>query len=141
MQGRRSGAKADKSLGKNQDLSIPWTCRIRPMELKPSKGIKVTVNAHREAVFGDESVSVRKVSIADGARGGAMTGQTLAGFCEVEMPKIDGAKHWYPISDLVGENGEAIVEEEIPIEEDEAEAKGVEVDAMETAAETEAEPD
>ena len=108
------------------------------MELKPTKGIKVTVNARREAVFGDESVSVRKVSIGNDARIGAMTGQTLAGFCEVEMPKLDGGRHWYPISDLVGEHGEAIVEEEIPIEDDEGEAKGEEVDAMETEAETEA---
>jgi len=111
------------------------------MEIKPSKGIKVTVNARREAVFGDESVSVRKVSINDDARIGAMTGQALAGFCEVEMPRLDGGKHWYPIGDLVGEHGEAIVEEEIPIEEDDEEAKGVEADAMEAAAEAEAEPD
>jgi len=86
------------------------------MDLKPSKGLKVKVNAQREAIFGDESVAVQKVKLNDGDRVGTMTGQTLAGYCEVEMQKLDGLKHWYPIDDLAGENGEKIVEEEIPIE-------------------------
>ena len=86
------------------------------MDLKPSKGLKVKVNAQREAIFGDESVAVQKVKLNDGDRMGTMTGQTLAGYCEVEMSKLDGRKHWYPIDDLMGENGEKIVEEEIPIE-------------------------
>jgi hypothetical protein len=86
------------------------------MELKPSKGLKVVVNAQREAIFGDESVNIKKISIEDGNRVGVMTGQVLAGFCEVEMQKLDGKRHWYPIDDLAGENGEKIVEEEIPIE-------------------------
>jgi hypothetical protein len=86
------------------------------MELKPSKGVKVKVNAQREAIFGDESLSVQKVSINNGSREGVLTGTTLAGFCEVEMPKLDGRKHWYPIEDLAGEKGEKIVEEEVPIE-------------------------
>ncbi|HEV2137590.1 MAG TPA: hypothetical protein VGR53_01980 [Nitrososphaerales archaeon] len=86
------------------------------MDLKPSKGLKVRVNAQREAIFGDESVAVQKVKLNDGDRMGTMTGQTLAGYCEVEMLKLDGRKHWYPIDDLAGENGEKIVEEEIPIE-------------------------
>jgi len=86
------------------------------MELKPTKGLKVVVNAHREAIFGDESVSVQKVRINDGAHSGVMTGRTLIGFCEVEMQKLDGHNHWYPIDDLTGEHGETIVEEEIPIE-------------------------
>ena len=86
------------------------------MDLKPSKGLKVHVNARREAVFGDESVSVRNVTINDGANLGVMTGRTLIGFCEIEMQKLDGHAHWYPIDDLTGENGEKIVEEEIPIE-------------------------
>jgi hypothetical protein len=90
------------------------------MEVKPSKGVKVLVNAQREAVFGDESVSVQKVSLNDGLKVGQMTGLTLAGFCEVEMPKLDGKKHWYPIGDLVGEHGETVVEEEIQIEEEDA---------------------
>jgi hypothetical protein len=102
------------------------------MELKPSKGLKVTVNAEREAIFGDESVSVQKVSLNDGSRAGVMTGQILAGFCEVEMQGLDGHKHWYPIDDLAGENGEKIVEEEIPIDLDESED--------EENAETEEEP-
>lgn len=89
------------------------------MDLKPSKGLKVKVNAQREAIFGDESVAVQKVKLNDGDRIGTMTGQTLAGYCEVEMQKLDGQKHWYPIDDLAGENGEKFVEEEIPIELDE----------------------
>jgi len=87
------------------------------MEVKPSKGLKVVVNAKREAIFGDESVSIRNVSLDDGAKAGDMTGSVLAGFCEIEMPKLDGKRHWYPIGELVGEHGETIVEEEIPIEE------------------------
>jgi hypothetical protein len=85
------------------------------MELKPSKGQKVRVNAQREAIFGDESVAVQKATVHDGH--GVLTGNTLAGFCEVDT--LDGRKHWYPIEDLVGENGEKFVEEEIPIEVDE----------------------
>jgi hypothetical protein len=86
------------------------------MEVKPSKGLKVYVNAQREALFGDESVSVKKTALNDGNKSGTMTGMTLAGFCEVEMQKLDGGKHWYPIEDLIGEHGETIVEEEIPVE-------------------------
>ena len=86
------------------------------MELKPSKGLKVHVKAQREAIFGDESVSVQRVTINDGADQGIMTGRTLIGFCEVEMMKLDGRNHWYPVDDLVGDHGEKIVEEEIPIE-------------------------
>ena len=86
------------------------------MDLKPSKGLKVHVNAHREAIFGDESVSVQPVTIGNGANLGVMTGRTLIGFCEVEMEKLDGHSHWYPVEDLTGEHGEKIVEEEIPIE-------------------------
>ncbi len=91
------------------------------MELKPSKGLKVLVNAQREAIFGDESVSVQRVTVGGGARLGVMTGRTLIGFCEVEMQKLDGRSHWYPIEDLTGERGEKIVEEEVPIELDEDE--------------------
>lgn len=93
------------------------------MEVKPSKGLKVLVNAQREAIFGDENVSVQRITLNDGSRMGVMTGQVLAGFCEVEMQKLDGKKHWYPIDDLAGEHGEKIVEEEIPIELDEATAE------------------
>ena len=91
------------------------------MELKPSKGLKVHVNAHREAIFGDESVSVQQITIGNGTDLGVMTGRTLIGFCEVEMQKLDGHNHWYPVEDLTGEHGEKIVEEEIPIELDEDE--------------------
>ena len=86
------------------------------MELKPSKGLKVHVNAQREAIFGDESVAVQKATIHDGKNAGVLTGHVLAGFCEVEMLTLDGHKHWYPIEDLNGEHGEKIVEEEIPID-------------------------
>jgi len=86
------------------------------MDLKPSKGLKVVVNARREAIFGDESVSVQNVEITNGANLGVMTGRTLIGFCEVEMQKLDGRNHWYPIGDLTGEKGEKIIEEEISIE-------------------------
>jgi len=96
------------------------------MELKPSKGLKVHVNAQREAIFGDESVSVQKVAVNNGANTGVMTGRTLIGFCEVEMQKLDGHNHWYPIDDLAGEHGEKIVEEEIPIELDEEGDEGPE---------------
>lgn len=91
------------------------------MELKPSKGLKVRVNARREAVFGDESVSVQQVTVNNGADVGVMTGRTLIGFCEVVMQKLDGRNHWYPVEDLTGEHGEKIVEEEIPIDLDEDE--------------------
>lgn len=88
------------------------------MEVKPSKGLKVKVNAQREAVFGDESVTINRVSIpGDGNRMGTLTGVTLAGFCEVEMQALDGKRHWYPIGDLSGERGEQIVEDEIQIDE------------------------
>ncbi len=87
------------------------------MELKPSKGIRVFVNAQREAVFGDESVAIKKVSLPDdGSRAGVLTGTTLAGFCEVEMPSLDGKRHWYPVGDLSGEHGEQIIEEETQID-------------------------
>jgi hypothetical protein len=91
------------------------------MDLKPSKGLRVQVNASREAVFGDESVSVQRVTVNNGANLGEMTGRTLIGFCEVEMRNLDGGSHWYPIDELTGEHGEKIVEEEIPIELDEDE--------------------
>lgn len=84
------------------------------------------VNAQREAIFGDESVSIRKVILNDGNKRGVMTGVTLAGYCEVDMPKLDGLKHWYPIDDLAGEHGEKIVEEEIPIELDEGDSEALE---------------
>jgi hypothetical protein len=89
------------------------------MELKPAKGVRVRVAAKREAVFGDEVVVVRSVSIPEASAAGLLTGVTLAGFCEVEMPSLDGKRHWFPIDDIVGEKGENIVEEEIPIELDE----------------------
>ncbi len=86
------------------------------METRPSKGLRVSVDAQREAIFGDESVSIREVALNDGTKVGVLTGLTLAGYCEVDMEKLDGHKHWYPIEDLSGEQGEKIVEEEILIE-------------------------
>jgi hypothetical protein len=92
------------------------------MELKPEKGLKVRVYASREAVFGEEGVGIAKVSL-DGEKTtlGTLTGMTLAGFCEVEMPDLDGKKHWYPIESLKGENGEMLIEEEVAIEAEEKE--------------------
>ena len=87
------------------------------MTLKPQKGLKVKVNAKREAVFGEESVSVKGASFpSEKARAGTMTGVTLAGFCEVEMTGLDGKKHWYPVGDITSEKGEPIVEEEIQVD-------------------------
>jgi hypothetical protein len=89
------------------------------MELKPAKGLKVKVGARREAVFGDEAVSVKNVKLPDGKSSeGVMTGTTLAGYCEVEMPGLDGQRHWYPVDSLAGERGEKIVEEEIVIDDE-----------------------
>jgi hypothetical protein len=86
------------------------------LEARPSKGLKVRVDAKREAVFGEESVTVHSVSIPEGFRDGVLTGVTLAGFCEVDMPSLDKKKHWYPIDDLIGEGGEKLVEEEIEVD-------------------------
>lgn len=87
------------------------------MELKPAKGLRVKVNARREAVFGEEAVSVKNVQLPDdGSNNGVLTGAALAGYCEVEMSQIDGRRHWYPVDSLVGEKGEKIVEEEIAVE-------------------------
>ena len=91
------------------------------MELKPAKGLKVRVNAQREAVFEEEGVAVRRVDLPNGkGRVGVLSGVTLAGYCEVEMPGLDGKKHWYPVDSLLGENGEKVVEEEIQIDEGES---------------------
>ena len=92
------------------------------MELKPAKGLKVRVQASREAVFGEEGVGIQKVSFGSEKNPlGTLTGMTLAGFCEVEMPDLDGKKHWYPIESLKGENGEKLVEEEVEIQAEEEE--------------------
>lgn len=87
------------------------------MDLKPREGLKVKVNAIREAIFGEEGVEVKKIGqLNEKAKTGVMTGRTLAGYGEVEMSALDGKKHWYSIDQLVGEKGEKIVEEEIKIE-------------------------
>jgi len=90
------------------------------MEIRPARGLRVKVDARHEAVFGDESVDVRSVKLTPNqSRLGILTGTALAGYCEVEMPSVDGKKHWYPIDELTGENGEKIVEEEVQMDEDE----------------------
>jgi len=86
------------------------------LDLKPTKGLKVSVNAKREAIFGDESVAIQEVALENGQRTGVMTGIVIAGYGEVEMAGLDGRRHWYPVEDLSGENGEKIVEEEIPVD-------------------------
>ena len=105
------------------------------MELKPQKGLKVRVNSQREVVFGEESVDVRRVSIPDSGKLGVLTGFSLAGYCEVEMPSLDGRKHWYPTDSLLGENGEKIVEEEIKKDSGEDDGQGIGPDGIEAAEE------
>lgn len=105
------------------------------MELKPQKGLNVRVNSEREVIFGEESVDVRRVSIPDSGRLGVLTGFSLAGYCEVEMPSLDGKKHWYPTDSLLGEKGEKIIEEEIPIDSGEDEGEDVELEGIEAAEE------
>ena len=85
------------------------------MDVKPSKGLKVKINASREAVFGEEGVEVKKVSPAK-APTGTLTGRTLVGYAEVEVAGLDEKSHWYPVDEMVTENGEKVVEEEIAIE-------------------------
>jgi len=97
------------------------------MELKPAKGLKVQVDSDKEAIFGDEAVQVKTIALPkDKARNGVMTGIVLAGYCEIEMPALDGKKHWYPIEKLVGEKGEKIVEEELALPEDPEDSEGSE---------------
>ncbi len=86
------------------------------MDVKPSKGLKVKINASREAVFGEEGVEVKKVSLTGSVPMGTLTGRTLVGFAEVEVAELDGKSHWYPVDQIVTENGERVVEEEIAIE-------------------------
>ncbi len=89
------------------------------MDLKPARGLKVRVEASKEAIFGEEAVQIRNVALPkDGGRNGIMTGTVIAGYCEVDMPSLDGKRHWYPVDGLVGEKGEKIVEEEIELPEE-----------------------
>lgn len=86
------------------------------MDLKPAKGLKVKVMANKEAVFGEEAVQIKGVTLPNGGgRNGVMTGTVIAGYCEVDMPSLDGKRHWYPVEGLFGEKGERIVEEEIEL--------------------------
>jgi hypothetical protein len=86
------------------------------MDAKPVKGLKVKINASREAVFGEEGVEVKKVSLSDKPSGGTLTGRTLVGYAEVEMMDLDGKSHWYPVDQMLTDNGERVVEEEMVIE-------------------------
>jgi hypothetical protein len=85
-----------------------------PMDVKPSKGLKVKVSASREAIFGEEGVEVKKV--AGKTNSGVLTGRTLVGYAEAEMKDLDGKNHWYPVDQMVTEDGDKVVEEEIAIE-------------------------
>ncbi len=87
------------------------------MDVKPSKGLKVKINAAREAVFGEDGVEIKKVSSQAGKKAtGTMTGRTLVGYAEIEMEGPEKSKHWYPVDQLTTEKGDRIVEEEIAIE-------------------------
>jgi hypothetical protein len=87
------------------------------MDVKPSKGLKVKVNAAREAVFGEDGVEVKKVKPQAGKKAtGTMTGRTLVGYAEVETDGPESSKHWYPVEQLTTEKGDTIVEEEIVVE-------------------------
>ncbi len=85
------------------------------MDVKPTKGLKVKINASREAVFGEEGVEVKKIS-ADKATNGMLTGRTLVGYAEVEVVGLDGKSHWYPVDQMLTEKGDKVVEEEIVID-------------------------
>jgi hypothetical protein len=90
------------------------------MEVKPIQGLKVMVNATREALFGEEGVEIKKLpSPQEKNSPGVLTGRTLVGYCEVEMSALDGQKHWYPIDQMAAENGDTLKEEELPIPVDE----------------------
>src|SRR5690242_11865392 len=90
------------------------------MEVKPTQGIKVKVNATREALFGEEGVEIKKIAPPQETHNlGVLTGRTLVGYCEVEMAALDGQKHWYPIDQMRAENGDTLKEEELPIPVDE----------------------
>ena len=102
------------------------------MDVRPAKGLKVTCNPSKEAVFGEDGVEVKKATLPSGKnRAGVLTGRTLAGFAEVEMSGLDGNKHWYPTEDLLTEKGEKVVEEEMVIEEpaDDSDEGPIEEDA------------
>ena len=86
------------------------------MDVKPSKGLKVKINASREAIFGEEGVEVKKVSSPGKAPSGTLTGRTLVGYAEVEVNGFDGKSHWYPVDQMLTESGEKVVEEEMNIE-------------------------
>lgn len=87
------------------------------MDVKPAKGIKVKISASREAIFGEEGVEVKKVDPVSGKSAmGTLTGRTLVGYAEVEMPAMDGKNHWYPVDQMLTESGEKVIEEEIAIE-------------------------
>lgn len=90
------------------------------MEVKPTRGLKVKIEATREAVFGEEGVEIKKSPPLNGNNDlGVLTGRTLVGYCEVEMASLDGRKHWYPIEQTLAENGDRLKEEEIPIPQEE----------------------
>jgi len=87
------------------------------MDVKPSKGLKVIVDASREAVFGEDGVEVKKISSPSGkTAAGTLTGRTLVGYAEVEMTSLDAKSHWYPVDQLLTDKGEKVVEEEIAVE-------------------------
>lgn len=85
------------------------------MDVKPEKGVKVKIDASREAIFGEEGVEVKKVA-AGKTTSGTLTGRTLVGYAEVDVAGLDGKSHWYPVDQMLTEKGDKVVEEEIVID-------------------------
>lgn len=83
------------------------------MKRTPEKGLKVIVRANREAVFGEDEVKIKKVDLTKTNVSGILTGNVIAGYCEVDTSSYDGKKHWYPIDQLYTESGEQLEEEDM----------------------------
>lgn len=87
------------------------------MGQKPEKGSKVVVKATKEAVFGEDEVKIKKITVPEGKKvTGLLTGNVIAGYCEVENTSLDGEKHWFPIEQLYTLEGEQLEEENVPLD-------------------------
>ena len=83
------------------------------MDVKPTKGLKVKINAAREAVFGEEGVEVKKVSSPWKGPERDANRQDTRGLRRGRDHGFDGKSHWYPVDQMLTESGEKVVEEEI----------------------------